>query len=123
MKKAALALIEHDGKFLCISRKESPSKIGLIGGKVEKMESLETALVREVKEEVGLNIDSVKPIFSEVVEDFEVHTFLVSVKSLRDLKPEKGYRLFWLSEHELISKSKWPDYNLKVMKSWNKIKP
>lgn len=61
-------LIKEDGKILFAQRKKGDS-YGLLwefpGGKVEEKEKLEEALIREIKEELGVDI---------VVEDF-IHTF------------------------------------------------
>jgi 8-oxo-dGTP pyrophosphatase MutT (NUDIX family) len=59
MKEAVVALIIKDGLILAISRRHNRSKFGLIGGKVDSDESREQALIREVKEETGLEIDQV----------------------------------------------------------------
>jgi 8-oxo-dGTP pyrophosphatase MutT (NUDIX family) len=55
------ALIEKDGKLLFI---KSPDRLNLPGGVVEGMETLEQALIREVKEEVNFKIE-VKKLFGE----------------------------------------------------------
>jgi 8-oxo-dGTP pyrophosphatase MutT (NUDIX family) len=49
------ALIERDGKLL-LERRHDTGQWGLIGGKVELDESLEQALLKEVREETGLTI-------------------------------------------------------------------
>jgi NAD+ diphosphatase len=50
------AIIEHEGNVLLARNKEWPPKIyGLITGFLEKGESPESAVLREVKEELGLD--------------------------------------------------------------------
>lgn len=50
------AIVEHDGNVLLARNKAWPPKIfGLITGFLEKGESPENAVLREVKEELGLN--------------------------------------------------------------------
>jgi NADH pyrophosphatase NudC (nudix superfamily) len=50
------AIIEHDGNVLLARNKEWPPKVfGLITGFLEKGESPENAVLREVKEELGLD--------------------------------------------------------------------
>lgn len=117
MKTAVLALIENGGKFLCISRKESPEQVGLIGGKVEDHESLESGLLREVKEEIGASVKILEKLHSETVENFLVETYLVDLVET-SLVPEEGLKLFWLTKDELIAKSKWRDYNASVVKAY-----
>lgn len=53
--KIALAVIKKDGKILSISRKDNHKDFGLIGGKVDEGETFIQAVIREVKEEVGLD--------------------------------------------------------------------
>ena len=55
---SAVALIDTDGRVLLAQRPEGKSMAGLWefpGGKVEAMETPEVALVRELKEELGIN--------------------------------------------------------------------
>jgi NAD+ diphosphatase len=63
------AIIERDGKVLLARNKEWPEKVfGLITGFLEKGETPEEAVKREVKEEVGLD--------SEIVEFVGVYSFI-----------------------------------------------
>ena len=55
---SAVALIDPDGRVLVAQRPEGKSLAGLWefpGGKVEQGESPETALIRELKEELGID--------------------------------------------------------------------
>lgn len=57
---AALALVADDGTVLLQQRKRGGAHGGLWefpGGKVKACESLETALVREIREELGIELD------------------------------------------------------------------
>ncbi len=55
---AAVALIMNDaGEILAISRRNRPNDLGLIGGKLNEGETPLQAVIREVKEEVGLSIN------------------------------------------------------------------
>ena len=56
---SAVALIDPDGRVLLAQRPEGKSMAGLWefpGGKVEQGESPEVALIRELKEELGIDI-------------------------------------------------------------------
>lgn len=57
-----LGLIKYEGKILLINRNKPPyiGQWGLPGGKVEFNEMLREAMLREVKEEIGLSCEFVK---------------------------------------------------------------
>lgn len=66
------ALIWRDGKFLICQRPKSKARALLwefVGGKVEKGESREEALVRECREELGIVV-SVETPFAEVTHEY-----------------------------------------------------
>ena len=62
-KTAVCVLLEKDGKFLSVSRKNDPTDFGLPGGKLGFGETLIQCAVREAKEETGydLSIDPYNP--------------------------------------------------------------
>lgn len=66
------ALIWRDGKFLICQRPKNKARALLwefVGGKVEKGESREEALVRECREELGIVV-SVETPFAEVTHEY-----------------------------------------------------
>lgn len=66
MGKAARAIILHNGKIMVMHRNKSGSQYyTLVGGRIKDDESLEQGLVREIKEETGLNITSARLVFVE----------------------------------------------------------
>jgi mutator protein MutT len=70
LKKNAVAIIVNsDNKFLLLKRSDDPkiwmpNKWALVGGGIEKGESPEEAVKREIKEEIGLDIDKFIKTFS-----------------------------------------------------------
>ncbi|HEY1683774.1 MAG TPA: NUDIX domain-containing protein [Tepidisphaeraceae bacterium] len=56
--------IERDGKFLCIRRAKNlpraPGKVCFPGGMIEPGESQEQAVIREMKEELGIDVEPIR---------------------------------------------------------------
>ncbi len=66
MGKAVRAIIVNNGKLLVMHRNKYGSQYyTLVGGGVQDGESLEQALIREVKEETGLKLTAAKLVFTE----------------------------------------------------------
>tara|TARA_Y100000310_G_C20703671_1_gene832477 strand:- start:12207 stop:12635 length:429 start_codon:yes stop_codon:yes gene_type:complete len=63
------ALIEKDGKYLLIDRAIEPEGFACIAGHVDDGEEIEDALIREVREESGLDVKSKKLILEIELED------------------------------------------------------
>lgn len=68
MKRAVCLFYQReDGKILAVSRKDNHALFGLPGGKVDDGETELEALVREVKEETGLDVPSdVKVVLTQL---------------------------------------------------------
>jgi 8-oxo-dGTP diphosphatase len=83
--EVATIYIEHDGQILLLHRQNNKSqgnKWGIPGGKVEKHETPLQAVIREIKEETGLDIsnqtiEAIKPVYIEYNEKnhFVYHAF------------------------------------------------
>lgn len=66
MGKAARAIIIENNKFLAMHRNKYGSEyFTLVGGRVQEGETTEQALVREIKEETGLDIIEARLVFTE----------------------------------------------------------
>lgn len=64
-RKVAVAIIENNNKFFCCKRPKGKIFSGFWefpGGKVEIGESFETAIHREIKEELDSYIEIIKPV-------------------------------------------------------------
>lgn len=67
--QAAVAVIIRNDQFLTIKRSpwvRAPGQICFPGGGVEPGESIESAIVREMNEELGVNVVPIKPIWKSV---------------------------------------------------------
>lgn len=69
-KKGAMVLLFNQGKILSVSRKDDHTKKGLVGGKVDEGETFLQAAIREAKEETGLDVFGLIPIFSRIDGEF-----------------------------------------------------
>jgi len=80
MKRAVTAFLTNaEGKVLAVHRRGDPHDWGLPGGKVDPGETIEQAVIREVKEETGLDFFNVKAIFVRACHgdvDYETTTFI-----------------------------------------------
>ena len=74
--EAVCALIFRNRKIIAVSRKDNHSDFGLIGGKVDKGETPEEALLRETFEETGLKITGYEKIFERRDGNFICYTYL-----------------------------------------------
>lgn len=81
MVQVAAALIKKDGKFLICQRPAHKTR-GLlwefVGGKLEKGESKEQALIRECKEELDITVKP-KGVFMELVHEYPDMTVELTV--------------------------------------------
>jgi 8-oxo-dGTP diphosphatase len=105
--QVACAIIEYNGKILAVQRGERqslPLKWEFPGGKIHQGESPEACVVREVSEELNMQIAVIRPLslVNYDYPDFSVtlHPFICTIVSgniiLRDHKA-----MLWLLPHEL----------------------
>lgn len=92
------AIIVNDNKILCVQRGESKlpyisKKYEFPGGKVEKGETNEAALIREISEELSLEIHDLKHFLT--VE----HTYPDFKITMHSYKCKVDYPILKLSEH------------------------
>ena len=86
------AIIEIDAGIVIIQRSNPPFGWALPGGFVDYGESLETAVVREAKEETGLDITGVKQFhtYSDPKRDPRFHTIGTVFSAKAEGKPQAG---------------------------------
>lgn len=106
---AALALIDEDGRVLLTQRPEGKPMAGLWefpGGKIEDGESPEAALIREMREELGVELRApcIAPLTfaSHTYEDFHLlMPLFVCLRWEGDVEPLEGQKLAWVRASRL----------------------
>jgi mutator protein MutT len=111
----AIAVVEHEGRFLIGRRPESATLAGLWefpGGKIEPGETAEAAAVRECLEEAGLPVE---PLFRypDRVQAYDhgrvaLHFVACRVKPNTPIAPRDPFQ--WVARNDLAS-YKFPDGN------------
>ncbi|MGM0392388.1 MAG: (deoxy)nucleoside triphosphate pyrophosphohydrolase [Bacteroidota bacterium] len=106
--KVTCAIIEKDGLVLCAQRSEKmhlPLKWEFPGGKIEKNERPEACLKREIREELGIEIDILQqlPTFKHSYsENFSIELFPFRCKSLtQEIHLAEHKQIKWLGVEEL----------------------
>lgn len=105
--RVVAAAIEKDGKFLCAQRPTGKSLAGLWefpGGKIEKDETAKSALLREIKEELNIDIKIIDFVnIAEYEYDFgivEMQTYIANIIS-GNLELIEHDNLLWLPAEKL----------------------
>lgn len=106
---SAVALIDADGRVLLAQRPEGKSLAGLWefpGGKVEPGERPEQALIRELKEEIGIDTWSscLAPLTfaSHAYDDFHLLMPLFACRRWQGTpQPREGQRLAWVRPRDM----------------------
>ncbi len=76
-RESSRCLIFKDNKVLLIYRERDGEKYYVFpGGKIEENETKEECIIRECKEELGINVIPIKYIYQVIGEDFIQHFFL-----------------------------------------------
>lgn len=100
-KIAAGLLLQKDGLILAVSRKDDHEAFGLPGGKVDPGEDIENALIREVKEEVGLTVSNPVELFGTI--DQGKYLWVVySADVSGDIHTEEPHAIKWVEPKVLL---------------------
>lgn len=104
---AAVGILQKDNRLLSIQRSatvRAPNKWCFPGGGVEANESIEDALVREMKEELNLLVLPKEEVWQSVTPwNTEIHWWTMTCETLSDLRAntEEVADVAWLSVQEL----------------------
>jgi 8-oxo-dGTP diphosphatase len=121
-RKAAKALIFFKGKYLFLLRSAKdnvrPLEWDIPGGGIEPGESKKEALIREVKEETGLDISSCRAIqikewqkISRSGKNISGTDFLCFLNKPGKIRISKEHILAkWFSQEKILSHSKTPEW-------------
>lgn len=113
-------ILNTDGQILLAKRPEHLHQGGkweFPGGKVEQNETVTQALIRELKEEVALNVHSSEP-FMALSFDYPDKQVLLDIHTVSDFTGEaqglEGQQIVWVDKHELTHYD-FPDANKPIL--------
>ena len=116
MKNSALCYIEQNGKYLMLHRIKKENDVNRdkwigIGGKFEDGESPEECMLRETKEETGLDINSysyrgIVTFVSDIYETEYMHLFTVDGFTGNISECDEGC-LEWIEKERLFDLTLW----------------
>ena len=113
------AIIQDEaGNYLCCKRgswKSSPGKWEFPGGKAEATESLEEALIREIKEELNTDISVLRQFDRSTTGEIELVTFACELLEAKPLFSTDHDQMLWVPEGEL-SKLDWAEPDVPALK-------
>ena len=100
----AALIQDKNGKILCAKRNPDKSQGGkweFPGGKPEEGETLEGALMREVREELGIDIRVLRLFDQSITGDIELAVFSCELVADKPQASTDHSELRWLKEEEL----------------------
>lgn len=116
-------------RYIAISRRDSTTEFGIPGGKVDAGETVVQAAVREIEEELQLNLipSMLIPVYAGMCKgdtSFWVTTFLYEDSfDIADVVPEHGMTVRAMQSFELVlpSISPFAEYNIRVFSAMGSL--
>lgn len=105
---AAVGVLVCDSRFLVIERSQyviAPGKICFPGGSIEPGESPESALQRELAEELNLDVVPEYEVYQSITPwNCKVHWWKIRCNNLKDIKPDprEVAAWFWMDAQQLV---------------------
>lgn len=104
MKTATTGIIEHNGKILIAKRKKKDREWEFPGGKIDEGETPEACLVREIKEELDIDV-RIKHNMGLIIGEYrdklmEVYGFVLSYVA-GELKSNVHKKVKWIDPSEV----------------------
>jgi 8-oxo-dGTP diphosphatase len=119
--RVVAAVIEYEGLLLACRRAKHKSQSGFWefpGGKVERGESDQEALAREVEEELGIQVEVGNFICKSTSDasgtEIEMFTYLCKLNSLAPTSSSDHDKLIWVSRASLAD-LEWPPLDIPVV--------
>ena len=113
------AIIQNpQGQYLCCKRgdwKSAPNKWEFPGGKPEANESLEDAIVREIREELGVEITVLRQFDRSTTGEIDLVCIVCELVDAVPTSSTDHSELRWVPEEEL-SKLDWAEPDLPALK-------
>jgi len=127
MIEVTCAIVEYNSKVLVAQRSEKmalPLKWEFPGGKIEKDETAEACLIREILEELHINIKITKQLNSNTHQYSETKIiklipFICELVS-GDIKLTEHANFLWLSKNELVTVD-WAEADIPILNEYLKI--
>lgn len=122
----ACALIERHGLLLAVQRSAAmslPLKWEFPGGKIEPGESPEECLQREVREELGIEVEAGEalPVFAHDYPGFSVVLYPLRCRiTAGEMRLHEHADARWLAPDELLSVD-WAAADLPVLEAWRAL--
>jgi 8-oxo-dGTP diphosphatase len=119
MTVVVAAIIQDElGNFLCAKRgewKSLPGKWEFPGGKAKTDESLEIAIVREIAEELNVDVSVVREFHRNRYEEIELVSFVCKLLGDKPKQSTDHSELRWVSEGAL-SELDWAEADKEIVR-------